>query len=68
MVKVPPGQCPRSAPAPLRAAPGQLWLARRSQGRGRPTGRPATAPRVSEAAASKAADSPAFDPAGERAR
>ena len=39
----------------------QLWLARRSQGRDRPTGRPATASGV---AASKVADFPAFGHVG----
>ena len=43
-VKVPPWQCPSSAPAPPQGAPdSSVWLARCSQGRDRPSGRPATA-------------------------
>ena len=52
-----PSQCPSTSSG--RAW--QLWLARRSQGRDRPTGRPATASGV---AASKVADFPAFGHVG----
>ena len=48
-------------PRLLRARLTALWLARRSQGRDRPTGRPATASGV---AASKVADFPAFGHVG----
>ena len=43
MVKLPPWQCPEVGSCAFLGRPWQLWLARRSQGRDRPTGRPATA-------------------------
>ena len=68
MATAPPWHRPLGSPQlGSRASSGcawQLWLARRSHGRDRPTGRPATVPLVLEPAASKAADYTAFDHPG----
>ena len=64
MVKVPPLAVRESRSRASSGHAWQLWLARRSHGRDRPTGRPATVPLVLELAASKAADYTAFDHPG----